>query len=325
MRPFPRLILVDGFAGSGKSTTAQRLWLQLAAAGRRSAWFHEHQADHPIFRYGEVEELLAIQPDRFEEQILANWTALARSANAAATCILEGSLFQITVGVLLAHNVRPARIARVLLDIERRVAGLDPALIHLYDRRTRDGLLRIRKHRGDYWLNGMTTIVGQSPYGRRHRVRDVDGLVKFYEAQRAIVDAALARMKMRRLAIEIGGGRWPEYERRAASFLGLGRPVRRAVPAAQLLRYAGRYAGRAPAGDLLITTDAASLYRQEPLLPAQRLLPIGGGRFCVESLPIDLQFTPAASAPARRIVVDDKLVGARRRCVLTRRREARPR
>jgi hypothetical protein len=74
---------------------------------------------------------------------------------------------------------------------------------------------------------------------------------------------------------------------------------------------------------MLITTDASSLYRQLPLLPAQRLLPIGGGRFCVESLPIDLKFTPAGAGRARRITVDNRLLLAQDDRVLTRRKEAR--
>ena len=56
--PVPKLILVDGFAGTGKSTAAQQLWLNLVRGGHDAIWFHEHEAHHPIFEYGEVEELL---------------------------------------------------------------------------------------------------------------------------------------------------------------------------------------------------------------------------------------------------------------------------
>src|SRR5258705_211197 len=74
----PTLVLVDGFAGTGKSTTAQRVWLDLVAGGRDAVWYHEHQADHPIFQYGDVAELLQWTPRRFEEHILARWERFAR-------------------------------------------------------------------------------------------------------------------------------------------------------------------------------------------------------------------------------------------------------
>ncbi len=41
-----KLILVDGFAGSGKSMAAQRLGLSLVSGGRVAHWFHEHQSRH---------------------------------------------------------------------------------------------------------------------------------------------------------------------------------------------------------------------------------------------------------------------------------------
>ena len=320
MRPtIPRLIIVDGFAGTGKSTTAQWIWLQgvrhvphrthraQQGHGRRALWFHEHQAAHPIFCYDEVEELLDLKPGPFEDRILANWSAFARDDTAPAVRIIEGSLFQLTVGVMLALNVPSRRIERTLVEIERLVSGLAPALVYLFYRNTRHGLLRIRDHRGGYWLDGMTAILGRSPYGRRHRVRDVDGLVAFYRRQRAIIETALARLTLRRLAIDISGGRWDLYRRRMAAFLALGRPSAAILTRSELLRHVGRYRGTKTRRECLITTDAASLYLQEGLMPAQRLLPIGAGSFCVESLPIGLQFA-SRRGEVSRVAVDNRLM-----------------
>ena len=305
----PRLILVDGFAGSGKSTTAQRLCLQLRRAGQPAAWFHEHQAAHPIFCYDEVEELLELTPDAFEDQILANWTAFALDEDPAAVRILEGSFFQLTVGVMLSMNMPALRIARALVAIDRIIEPLDPALIHLFHRHTRDGLLKIRDHRGAYWLDGMTTIVGRSPYGKRHRVRDVEGLVAFYRTQQNIIDAVLPRLRVRRLGIEIGHGAWSAYARKMSAFLSLGRPNASTPSWRELRRCIGRY--RTGAGrECTVATDGASLYLQEALAPAQRLLPAGAGCFCVESLPIDVQFRPDGRGASRRLVIRNHLVNA---------------
>src|SRR5262249_31132645 len=49
------LILVDGLPGSGKSTTAQLVWLQLVRSGYDASWFFEHQSSHPIYKYDDPE------------------------------------------------------------------------------------------------------------------------------------------------------------------------------------------------------------------------------------------------------------------------------
>ena len=43
-----RIILVEGFPGCGKSTTAQWLARQLRTAGRPAEWFYEQQRPHPM-------------------------------------------------------------------------------------------------------------------------------------------------------------------------------------------------------------------------------------------------------------------------------------
>src|SRR4051794_36163177 len=78
--PIPKLILVDGFAGLGKSTAAQHLWLDLVRGGIDAVWFHEHERHHPVFQYGEVEELLQLKPGPFEDAVLAGWKAAATAA-----------------------------------------------------------------------------------------------------------------------------------------------------------------------------------------------------------------------------------------------------
>lgn len=304
----PRLILVDGFAGTGKSTTAQRLWLHLTHSGHDAAWWHEHQAGHPIFSYAEVEELLDVRPEAFEERLRTAWTGLARHTAAPIT-VLEGSFFQVTVGVLLAMNVAPRRIERLLLDIDRTVAPLGAALVHLFYEDTRRGLLAIREHRGAYWLDGMTSIVGKSPYGRRHRVRDVEGLIAFYRAQRAIIDAVFPALSMRRTAIEISGGRWNGYLRRARAFLRIGTPARETpLTPRRLLRHAGQYRGKA--GARVIATDGSRLYLHDGLLAPQPLVPARDGSFEVESLPIAIRFTSGAGGVSQRLSVHNQLLNA---------------
>jgi hypothetical protein len=307
----PRLILVDGFAGSGKSTTAQRLWLHFIQHGCDASWFHEHQLDHPIFYYDEVDELLRLEVRTFEEQIMANWESFANDAEAQPTRILEGSFFQITTGVLLAMNTTARKIEQMLLRIAATVKKLNPALIYLFHEDTREGLLRIRDHRGMYWLNGMTQLLGQSPYGRQNGVRDFEGLAEFYRRQRLIIESVFSRLEFKKMAVDISGRRWDSYDRRMAAFLKIGELMPLDLPVKQLLKYAGRYKGKTTGNECVVTTDAKSLYLHYVDSHAGKLLPVDHGHFVLRSLPIDIRFDFDRTGLARRITINSRIADRR--------------
>ncbi|MEP7308321.1 MAG: hypothetical protein ABJA98_22695 [Acidobacteriota bacterium] len=304
----PTLILVDGFAGTGKSTAAQHLWLNLARAGHPAVWFHEHESHHPIFEYGEVEELLQLHPGPFEDRLLAGWEAVARQSGGPGVRIIEGSFLQIPVGVMLSMNVSAARIRRLLRRIDSVTAGLAPSLIHLFQPDLRAAFRRLEAVRGRPWLAEMTAGLGQSLYGRTHRVHSLAGLIDFYRRQRAIIDSAFPTFAMRRLSIDISGARWARHERQMASFLGIRPVAARQLRPPDLLRHVGPYRGTTTGAPGLVTTDARGLYLHLPATRAQRLLPVADGHFCVESLPIDIRFSYDRKGHARRFAYESRMV-----------------
>lgn len=306
----PALIVVDGFAGTGKSTSAQALWLDLARGGREASWLHEHEAGHPIVEYGEPEDLLRLQPDAFESRLLAGWQACVRDAAGPATRVIEGSFIQIPTGVMLAMNASAARIRATLRRIDAIAAGGGASLVYLFRPDLREALRQVGEERGPQWLEAMTAAVAQSPYGRAHRVRNVDGLVGFYQRQRAIVDEVFPTLTVRRLAIEAGTGpaAWDRVGRRVAAFVGVRRVPAVAQPAAALLRHAGPYRGAASGRAATITTDGRSLYLQLPLTPLLPLVRVGGGHFCPRSLPIDVRFAYDRGGRARSFAYESRMV-----------------
>ena len=187
----PRLILVDGFAGTGKSTTAQRLWLDLARAGTRACWFHEHERAHPIFQYGEVDELLHLTPAHLERQLLTAWKTLAAQSGGPEIQIIEGAFFQIPIGVMLAIGAPVVQIRALVRQIDAVLTEQDVSFVYLFRPDLRKALQRIGDLRGPHWMTAMTAALAESPYGRRHHVKNLGGLVTFYERQRAIVESVM--------------------------------------------------------------------------------------------------------------------------------------
>jgi len=304
----PRLILVDGFAGTGKSTTAQQLWCDLVRAGGQATWFHEHESDHPIFQYGEVEDLLGLTPDGFEAQLLADWEIFAGQDDGQTVRIAEASFFQIPVGVMLSLNVPAHRIRKLIYQIERLVGRLDPALVYLYSADLGTALRKVGDDRGIQWLEAMTAVVARSRYGRAHRVKDINGLIEFYRRQRAIIDSVLPELTLRRVAIDVGGARWDRYRRRIGTLVGIRPAAPQALRPAALLRHVGTYKGTTTGHASLVTTDGQTLYLQQPLSGAHPLMRVGPGHFCLRSLPIDVRFSYRRNGDASRFDYDSRMV-----------------
>jgi hypothetical protein len=212
---------------------------------------------------------------------------------------------------MLSMNVKARHIRNTLLHIESIVKKLNPALIYLYYQDTREGLSRIRNHRGGYWLDGMAQLLSQSRYGLRHKVKDAGGLYKFYDKQREIVDSVFPQLKFRKTAIEISGGRWTKYYRRMAAFLKTGRLQSLDLPQLQLMRCVGSYKERKTGNVGVISTDANSLYFHRSGAEAEKLLPAEAGTFSLQGLPIDLRFSYDRKGMARSMTFDSRMLNPR--------------
>lgn len=306
-RDIAPLIVVDGFAGTGKSTTAQQLWLALSRGGREATWFHEHEIAHPIFEYGQLDELLRWTPERLEQQVLAGWERCAADDDPGVR-IIEGSFFQIPVAVMLAMNAPAARIRNLLLRIDAIVAGRGGALIYLFRSDLRQSFQAIGEIRGESWLQGMTAALAQSPYGQRHRVRNIAGLIEYYRRQQTIIESVLRRMITPRIAIDVSASRWDRYQRTMSTFLRIPRTPPAPLTAPRMLRHVGTFRGAKSRQLCRVVTDAQDLFLQLPRTNLLKMLHVEGDRFCLEGLAIDVRFAYGRDGEASRFKYQSRMV-----------------
>ena len=100
-----KLIHVDGIPGSGKSTTAQWIALELQKRNIAADWFMDEHRDNPVTAWD------ASDNDLFITQILDNWQRFSRAVQSSNTLfVLEGSLFQHILLRLLLGDIEHARI-----------------------------------------------------------------------------------------------------------------------------------------------------------------------------------------------------------------------
>lgn len=288
-----RLILVDGLAGVGKSTTAQRLWIHLRAHGHDAVWFHEHDSRHPIFYFSDVDELPRLVSDALWDQIVARWKALARNGGAGPIRVLEGSLFQTSVGVLLSQNVGADSIKAMVLMIAGFIRELNPAVVYLRLPDTSAWLSRNIGNRGQRWVHRMTNLLAQTPYGRERASQGVGTLIEFYRDQQRVIESIFGELPLEKTAIEVSDNEWATSYRQIAEFLGTWTLLPLEMPADQLLRFIGSFRGVSTGAECTIEARSGSLFISFcDSEPAVQLLPVmpGSGEFCLMSLPVTIQF-----------------------------------
>ena len=121
MTAVPRLILIEGMIGSGKTTTAGHLADWLARRGEDARAFDEGAADHPI-RTRRVDELLAAPaPGDPEAYSAGQWRRLAEQClRDEQTIICESIFLQNSVMPAFIDGAPAAAVNQICAEIQRQ-------------------------------------------------------------------------------------------------------------------------------------------------------------------------------------------------------------
>ncbi len=300
MTAVPRFVFFDGLPGSGKTTTAQRIWLHLRRLGRPARWWFEHEVGHPIFDDDQVRVARAqggVEPNAIFARAVDHYAALTAQLRASdETVLLESTLFQSAVGTQVLMDLPVAEIERHFVQAMAAVAPLRPALVYLRPPDVGAALRAIARKRGDWFPEFAVAHMANTPRGRRMGLKTYDDAITVFEEHRTICDRLLPRFPGERLTLDPSAGGWPRLMRDVTQFLGLP-PMTEPAPAADLPDYTGRY--RSPAGDELhVVSDERGLFLESEGRP--RLWPLPGGGFALEGVNIEIGFErDAAGRPCR--------------------------
>ena len=206
----PRLILIEGMIGAGKTTTARWLEDWLSSRGEDARAYCEVAADHPI-RTRRVDELLAApvpgDPDVYSA---GQWRRLAeRCLRDGQTIILESVFLQNSVMPAFIDDAPAATVTEICTEIQRQAAPAEPFLVYLRPTDIAAAIARVHQARGEPWSSANVAYVQDCPWARRRNLRGRDAVVRLYQAWDPVASELFDRYPFGKLMVPDPHHDWP--------------------------------------------------------------------------------------------------------------------
>lgn len=212
-KPDFKLILVEGFPGTGKSTTTQHIGSFIQRQGITCRWFLEEDDPHPI-------ACLDFKIEGLPENMIPLWTDFVQQAmQEPAVTIIESRLWQNTALFMYMSNWATCDIRRFGLDVAQAIAPLSPILIHLDQEDTETAVRRLYNLRGEKWIQEALAMTATYPWFQSRALKDFAGWVQFFTEWQVVAESLYDDWPHRKLKIKNPHDGWAKAIRTIDSFL----------------------------------------------------------------------------------------------------------
>jgi hypothetical protein len=214
----PRILFVDGLAGSGKSTAAKEI-------GRRcpeSRVFLEMHPNHPLLvgvpdrmgaAFGTTHQVHTA--DSFATMALQKLDAFLETAGPDERYVFESHPFQSTVRVLLQLDAPEPAILRFWNE-QDRLSPIEPWLLYFRESHPDQALEAIFRQRGLAWQSYGVEALSQSPWMKGRGLSGLAGLREMVRHYAAFLEQLVDSWRFPMLAL---AARPESYERRTNALI----------------------------------------------------------------------------------------------------------
>ena len=209
---WPRLVIVEGIMGSGKSTTTLSIAHRLEASGISATGITEGVDPHPI-RFDWDLPWSEMPPAELAKSGIAKWRSfVASSLTVERISIVDGQLFHGGLTALLLLEADVDTMAAYCREIVAVIRPLRPLLIYFRQNDVESAIRLVSTQRGGQWVNYQVNWKLESPYAKRRGLAGLDGLIALYQEYRALTDQLFAELDIPKISIENSRQEWAIYD-----------------------------------------------------------------------------------------------------------------
>jgi hypothetical protein len=198
-----------------------------------------------------------------------------------------------------------AEIMDFVSRVEETIREVNPVVIYFYQSDIARALKSIRDRRGEFFETLLVSQIGRTPYGKKLKVENFEGVIRFYQDLRKITDRFFSKFEFRKIAIESSKGLWEDYHERIAQFLSVARIDYGSEPRNDLGDFVGRYREVKSSDEFVIATDGKFLYLNGP--SKTRLIHKVNNTFWVQGMCIEFSFKKSKGGAIRQITCSGDL------------------
>lgn len=209
---WPRLVIVEGIMGSGKSTTTLSIAHRLEASGISAIGITEGVDPHPI-RFDWDLPWSEMPPSELAKSGIAKWRSFVASSLAVERIsIVDGQLFHGGLTALLLLEADVDTMAAYCREIVAVIRPLRPLLIYFRQNDVESAIRLVSTQRGERWVNYQVNWKLELPYAKRRGLAGLDGLIALYQEYRAVTDQLFAELDIPKISIENSRQEWAIYD-----------------------------------------------------------------------------------------------------------------
>ena len=209
-----KLILIEGMAGSGKSTAGQKLLDLLLEKEFKAEFYHEFSDKHPVIDYTKSDI------NSWISETIQRWKELVDNiSKEKKIIILDAAFFQCTVGELLERGAGEKEINDYAFEILDIIKPANPVLIYFYQNNIVSSLKRVYEGRNQKWQNKVCTFLNNTAFGQSNIQTGYELYLQFNKDLRKITDDIFKQVKINKLAIENSKPDWPVIGKKIFQFL----------------------------------------------------------------------------------------------------------